>query len=65
MANKTATMTDVWKYFAGDTLTSVPAALTADQKAAYRIANFRNDWAALSDVDKEWFKAAVQELMPA
>lgn len=57
-----AQMTDVWRYFAGDSLTSVPATLNAEQKARYPIAEFRSDWAALSDADKAWFKEAVAAL---
>lgn len=57
-----AQMTDVWKYLAGDSLTTVPATLTAEQKRAYPIATFRSDWAALSAEDKEWFKDAVTAL---
>jgi len=47
-----AQMTDVWKYMAGDSLTTIPATLTAAQKTAYPIAKFRANWATLSDTDK-------------
>lgn len=57
-----AAMTDVWRYMAGDSINSVPATLTTEQKASYPIAKFRSEWQALSDSDKEWFKDAVSAL---
>lgn len=57
-----ATMTHVWRYMAGDSLTTVPATLTTEQKNRYPIAQFRTDWAELSDEDKAWFKDAVDAL---
>lgn len=59
LAFKPAGMLAIHRYFAGDSLNTVPASLTSDQKARYGVAPFRKDWESLSDTEKEFFKVEV------
>lgn len=59
---KSASMTEVYRYLAGDNLNGVPATLSTEQKKSYPLAQFRQEWGTLSDQDKEELKSLVGEL---
>lgn len=61
VATETVSMTHVWRYMAGDSLTTVPASLTQAMKDRYRISDFRADWSRLSDQDKADLKQGLQD----
>ena len=59
MANKPASMTEVWRYFAGSSVANVPTTLTPDQKSTYRLSDFRKDWEALTEDERTSIKTGL------
>ena len=59
MSENKATMTEVWRYLAGDYVYTVPDSLTIAQKKEYPIAQFRKDWSELTPEDKTQFAVGI------